>query len=272
MHPFLGVGLGLRPQHYDEILATNPTVDWFEIISENFLACGGKPKYYLAQFMERYPLVMHGVSLSIGSCDPLNYSYLANLKILADYVKPKWISDHLCFTGVNHLNLHDLLPLPYTEEAIKHVVTRIKQVQDYLGRQILLENVSSYLTYCDSQVSEWEFLSAIANEADCLFLLDINNVYVSSYNHGFNPLDYIKNLPWQRIQQIHLAGHSNLGEYILDTHDAPIINEVWQLYQQAIKLFGPVSTMIERDDNIPPLSDLLSELNQVRQILNDETK
>jgi len=267
--PFLGFGLGLRSEHYKEILSTNPNVDWFEIITENYLESGGQPRYYLDQIVEKYPVVMHGVSLSVGSNDVLNYDYLKQLKILDKQIKPKWISDHLCWTGVNNLNMHDLLPLPYTELSLKHVVERIKIIQDYLGRQILIENVSSYLSYTDSEMTEWEFLSAIANQADCNILLDINNIYVSAFNHKFDPLAYIKGIPVNRVHQMHLAGHSDYGSYLLDTHDAPIIKNVWDLYRQAIKITGPVSTMIERDDNIPPLYELLSELEYARQIVNE---
>lgn len=267
--PFLGFGLGLRSDHYDEILNSNPNIDWFEIISENYLGAGGKPRYYLEQIAERYPIVMHGVSLSIGSTDKIDYTYLKQLKQLATDVKPRWISDHLCWTGINNLNMHDLLPLPYNTKTINHVVNRIKRVQDYLGQQILIENVSSYLTYTESTISEWEFLSTIAEKADCNILLDINNIYVSGFNHSFNPLTYIKELPHKRIYQIHLAGHSNMGDYIIDTHDAPIISDVWDLYKQAIKITGTISTMIERDDNIPSLSELVTELDYARRLIHE---
>jgi uncharacterized protein (UPF0276 family) len=256
----------LRIPHYDEILATRPKVDWFEILSENYLVPGGKPLYYLERIRANYPVVMHGVSLSIGSADPLNRDYLKQLKTLADRIEPKWISDHLCWTGVGGLNLHDLMPLPYTEEAVKHVVSRVKQVQDFLGRRILLENVSSYVTYRQSQLAEWEFLAHIAEQADCLILLDINNIYVSSFNHGFDPQDYLNGIPVKSVQQFHLAGHKNCGNYIVDTHDHPIIDPVWMLYKKAVKRFGPISTMIERDDNIPPFRELLAELNHARTI------
>ena len=189
---FLGFGLGLRPTHYNDILNDVPAIDWFEIISENYINVGGKPHYYLKQIAERYPIVMHGVSLSIGSTDKLNYTYLKHLKQLMNEVKPKWISDHLCWTGVNHINSHDLLPLPYTQESLQHVVRRIKKVQEYLECTILIENVSSYLTYVTSEIPEWEFINTIANEANCKILLDLNNIYVSSYNHNFDPLTYIK--------------------------------------------------------------------------------
>ena len=263
---YLGFGLGLRIPHYDEILATRPKVDWFEILSENYLVPGGKPLYYLERIRANYPVVMHGVSLSIGGTDPLNRDYLKQLKVLADRIEPRWVSDHLCWTGVGGLNLHDLMPLPYTEEAVQHVVSRVKQVQDFLGRRILLENVSSYVTYKQSQLTEWEFLAHIAEQADCLILLDINNIYVSSFNHGFDPADYLNGIPIERVRQFHLAGHQNCGNYIVDTHDHPIINPVWALYETAVKRFGSVSTMIERDDNIPPLKELLAELNHARII------
>ncbi len=263
--PYLGFGLGLRPKHYQRILETLPTVDWFEILSENYFVDGGKPLYYLDKIRHHYPMVMHGVSLSIGSTDPLNQSYLQQLKQLSQRIEPMWISDHLCWTGINQLNMHDLLPLPYTEEAIAHVVSRVQQVQDFLGRQILLENVSSYITYQSSELTEWEFLTEIAERADCLILLDINNIYVSSHNHHFNPETYLQALPKSRVQQFHLAGHSYHDDYIIDTHDAEVIEAVWRLYTKALQQFGLVSTMIERDDNIPELTQLLLELNQAKQ-------
>jgi len=268
-YPSLGYGLGLRKEHYHEILDTDPAIDWFEILSENYLVPGGKPRYFLARIAERYPLVMHGVSLSIGSTDPLDQDYLKQLKALADEIEPRWISDHLCWTGINGLNLHDLLPLPYTEEAIAHVVERVMRVQDYLGRRILLENVSSYISYADSQLTEWEFLNAISERADCLILLDINNIHVSALNHDFDPRAYLEGIAGERVQQFHLAGHSDFGDYAIDTHDAGIIPSVWSLYEQAVERYGNVSTMIERDDNIPPLADLLAELEQARRIAGD---
>ena len=264
--PFLGFGLGLRPEHYKEVLESRPAVDWFEIISENYLVDGGKPLHYLDRIREHYPMVMHGVSLSIGGTDPLDPDYLAGLKRLAARVEPEWVSDHLCWTGTDGRNLHDLLPLPYTEEAIAHVADRVGRVQDYLGRRILLENVSSYVTYTDSCVSEWEFLSAIAERADCWILLDVNNVYVSAHNHGFDPLAYLDGVPRERVRQIHLAGHSYNGPLIIDTHDHPVPDPVWALYVDAIARLGPVSTMIERDDDIPPLEVLLDELAQARSL------
>ena len=262
----LGFGLGLRVDHYEAILADNPPVDWFEALTENYLVPGGKPLDYLMRIRERYPLVLHGVSMSIGSTQPLDRSYLAQVKSLAARVEPQWISDHLCWTGIAGRNMHDLLPLPYTEEALANVVERVRTVQDILGRRILLENVSSYVTYRDSQLTEWEFLSEIARRADCLILLDVNNIYVSSVNHEFDPLDYLNSIPVDRVQQIHLAGHENHGDYLIDTHDHPVPDPVWELYSAALRRFGSVSTMIERDANIPPLEELCAELDAARQL------
>ncbi|MET0070652.1 MAG: DUF692 domain-containing protein [Candidatus Thiodiazotropha sp.] len=264
--PFLGYGLGLRRQHYNDVLDTRPDVDWFEIISENYMVDGGKPLHYLDRIRQHYPMVMHGVSMSIGSTDPLDYNYLGRLKALMERVEPAWFSDHLCWTGMDKLNLHDLLPLPYTEEAIGHVVERVSRVQDYLGRQMLLENVSSYVTYSESQLTEWDFLREVVERADCLLLLDINNVFVSAFNHDFNPHEYLDAVPGERVYQIHLAGHTQEENLIIDTHDHPIADPVYELYAEAIRRFGRVSTMIERDDHIPPLAELLQELDRVRQI------
>jgi len=264
--PSLGFGLGLRVDHYEAILADNPRVDWFEALTENYLVPGGRPLDNLMRIRERYPMVLHGVSMSIGSTQPLDLHYLAQLKSLAARVEPHWISDHLCWTGVAGRNMHDLLPLPYTEEALTHIVDRVRTVQDILGRRILLENVSSYVTYRDSQVTEWEFLREIAQQADCLLLLDVNNIYVSSVNHGFDPLEYLQAIPVDRVQQIHLAGHENHGDYLIDTHDHPVPDPVWELYDAAVSRFGSVSTMIERDANIPPLEELCCELDAARQL------
>jgi len=266
----LGFGLGLRTDHYEQVLNDRPDVDWLEIISENYMVEGGKPLYYLDRIRELYPMVMHGVSMSIGSTAPLNLDYLADLKRLIAHVEPAWVSDHLCWTGVHGRNLHDLMPLPYTEETIAHVAARIEQVQDFLGRQILLENVSSYVTYNASQLSEWAFLAAVAERADCLILLDINNIYVSSHNHGFDPVEYLDGVPGDRIRQIHLAGHSYQDQLIIDTHDHPVCDPVWSLYRQAIERFGRVSTMIERDDNIPPLDELIAELDTARRLVREQ--
>ena len=264
--PFLGFGLGLRTDHYQSIIDGLPGVDWFEVMTENYLVPGGKPLHYLDLIRRDYPVVMHGVSLSIGSTDPLDMDYLRQVRALAGRIEPEWISDHLCWTGVEALNLHDLLPLPYTEEAVAHVAERVQRVQDFLGRRILLENVSSYISFPQSSMPEWEFLTAIAKRADCLILLDINNIYVSGHNHGFDPDRYIESIDPQRVWQFHLAGHGRQGAYIIDTHDAPVIDPVWELYARAVQRFGRVSTMIERDDHIPPLAELIVELGQARRI------
>jgi uncharacterized protein len=261
-----GFGLGLRPTHYEAILNGPQPIDWLEVITENYLVPGGKPLDYLERVRERFPLVMHGVSLSIGSTDPIDTGYLASVRGLADRIEPHWISDHLCWTGIEGKNLHDLLPLPYTEEALRSVVSRVGQVQDQLGRRILLENVSSYLTFHASDMCEWEFLGEVAARADCDILLDINNIYVSSINHGFNAADYLRAMPKQRVRQFHLAGHSDMGGHLIDTHDHPIIQPVWDLYATALNLFGEVPTMIERDDNIPELGELIAELDVARDI------
>jgi len=265
-YPALGFGLGLRVDYYDDILAQDLGIDWLEILSENYLIPGGRPLEYLAKFRERFPLVMHGVSLSIGSSDALDANYLRELKRLADTVEPAWISDHLCWTGVDGTNLHDLMPLPYTEDALQHVTERVRRVQDVLGRRILLENVSSYVAYCESALTEWEFLAELAAAADCLILLDVNNVYVSAINHGFDPRRYLAGIPRERVQQFHLAGHERQDALIIDTHDAPVVDPVWDLYADAIGRFGAVSTLIERDDRMPPLADLLAELAHARSI------
>jgi len=264
--PFLGFGLGLRTVHFQYVLDHQPKVDWFEIISENFMVAGGKPRHYLARIRENYSMVMHGVSMSIGSTDPLDWGYLKQLKTLAADIQPEWLSDHLCFSVAGGVNSHDLLPLPYDEQTIVHVVDRIQQVQDFLGRQLLLENVSSYLTYQQSDRTEWEFYREIVERADALMLFDINNVYVSARNHGFDPIDYLDGVDAKRVQQFHLAGHTDHGDYVVDTHDHDVCDPVWALYAQALQRFGPVSTMIERDDNIPEFDDLYAELQQAEKI------
>jgi uncharacterized protein (UPF0276 family) len=262
----LGFGLGLRTEHYAEIFDRRPAVDWFEAVTENYLVAGGRPLHNLMRVRERFPVALHGVSLSIGSTGPLDLSYLAQVKELAARVQPAWISDHLCWTGVNGKNLHDLVPLPYTEEALAHVVARVRAVQEILGQRILLENVSSYLAFQESRMTEWEFLSAVATQADCLLLLDVNNVYVSSVNHEFDPIAYLDAIPTDRVQQIHLAGHESHGDYLIDTHDQPVPDAVWSLYSEALKRFGVVPTMIERDANIPPLAELEAELRIARRL------
>jgi len=264
--PYLGFGLGLRPQHYEEILDGDPAVDWFEIISENYMIPGGRPLAMLEKIRARYPIVMHGVSLSIASTAPLDLGYLKDLKDLAARAEPKWISDHLCWTGVHGFNLHDLLPIPYTREALAHVAGRIQKVQDFLGRPLTIENVSSYVRFEQSEMAEWEFLTELVRRTGCWLLFDVNNVFVSAFNHGYDPLAFIGGVPAANVVQFHLAGHSDMGTYLIDTHDHPIRDEVWDLYRATLARIGPVSAMIERDDNIPPLHELLTELEQARAI------
>ncbi len=266
MNKFIGYGLGLRTVHYQHVLEHRPDVDWFEVHSENFMVAGGKPKYNLHAIREHYPLVLHGVSMSIGSTDPLDFDYLKKLKTLVAEVQPEWISDHFCWTSVGKVNSHDLLPMPYNEEAIQHLVDRISQVQDFMGRQVLFENVSSYLTYKNSEMEEWEFISEIVKRSDCKILLDINNIYVSSRNHGYSPHEFMKHIDPSCVQQFHLAGHEDCGEYVIDTHDHDVPDPVWELYADALKHFGLVSTMIERDDNIPEFVELQAEMNHAKEI------
>jgi uncharacterized protein (UPF0276 family) len=263
----LGYGLGARPQHYDALLGEQRgCVSWLEALTENYLVPGGRPLHYLERLRAEYPIVLHGVSLSIGSVDPLDPQYLRDVRALADRVEPAWISDHLCWTGIDGINLHDLMPLPYTEESLRHVVARVGEVQERLGRRFVLENVSSYVAYRQSEMTEWEFLREVAERADCLILLDVNNVYVSSVNHDFDPLAYLRGIPVERVQQFHLAGHRRHGRYLVDTHDHPVCEEVWQLFRAAVERFGPLSTMIERDADIPELEVLLAELERARTI------
>jgi uncharacterized protein (UPF0276 family) len=264
--PFLGFGVGLRRDHYDLVLAEKPPVDWFEVISENFMVAGGRPLQVLESVRENYPVVLHGVSLSIGSTDPLNREYLTELKALTRLFKPAWVSDHLCWTSVDGHNLHDLLPLPYTDAVVRHVATRIRQVQDILERPILIENVSTYMRFVESGMSEWEFLNAVAEEADCGILLDVNNIFVNAFNHRFDPKQYISSISVERVVQFHLAGHSDYDAYLLDTHDHPIRPEVWSLYEFAVRRFGAVSTLIEWDGNIPEFSVLRAAANKARRI------
>ena len=265
-----GFGIGLRTQHYPDFLRVPQAVEWLEIITDNYLVDGGKPLVVLDQIRASYPMVMHGVAMSIGAVSGVDEAYLRCVKALADRVEPMWISDHLCWIGgPGPEQLHDLYPLPYTDEAARHVIAQIRRVQDVLQRRFVIENVSSYIDYKHSASSEWQFLSHIANEADCLLLLDVNNVYVSSVNHGFDPLHYLSGLPANRIQQIHLAGHSDNGDHIIDTHDHPVAPAVWSLYREACRLFGSVPAMIERDDNIPALSELLAEVATARRIATE---
>lgn len=269
--PFLGVGIGLRPRHYAELLgAVSPRelgVDFLEAISENYFVDGGRPPRVLAMLRERVPLALHGVSLNLGSTDPLDASYLARLDDLARRYRPSWISDHLCWTGVAGESLHDLLPLPRTEEALVHVAGRIAEAQARLGRRLAIENVSSYLTFHADDMSEPEFLVGVAERADCGILLDVNNVFVSAHNHGFDADAYLAAIPAERVFQIHLAGHSEDGGLLIDSHDHPVCEEVWALYERTVRRIGPVSTSIEWDDRIPALSQLLAEAARARAIL-----
>ena len=266
-HPNLGLGVGLRTVHFPYILDHYPEVDWFEIISENFMDSGGRPRYVLEQIAERYAVVMHGVSLSIGSTDPLDFAYLAKLRRLAGAVKARWVSDHLCWTGVAGLNAHDLLPVPLNEQTLRHVAARVRTVQDFLERPLVLENPSSYVTFADSTLSEWEFLSRLAEETDCGLLLDVNNVYVSSVNHDFDPAEYIRSVPHRRVVQFHLAGHTNCQTHLIDTHDGHVIDPVWELYRLAHRLTGGASTLLEWDAKIPPFPVVHAEVLKAKQYM-----
>ncbi len=262
-----GFGLGLRTEHYAAFEAQpQPRVDWLEILSENYMVPGGAPLWHLDRIRRDFPMVMHGVSLNIGGTDPLNTDYLHDLKTLVQRVQPGWVSDHLCWTGTQGMNLHDLLPVPYTEEALRHISQRILQVQDVLGRRLVIENPSTYVAFAADQMPEWEFMGELLRRADCELLLDVNNVYVSSVNHGFNPHHYINAIAPARVRQIHLAGHEVHDGYLIDTHDQPVCESVWQLYGYTLQHCGSVPTMIERDDAIPPLNELLDELDQARRI------
>jgi len=266
MVPFLGHGIGLRTKHFPELLEQGRRADWFEVITENFLHVGGRPRAVLEAVRADRPVVLHGVSLSIGSVDPLNEEYLRDVRELADAVEPAWVSDHLCWGAFGRHNAHDLLPMPFTEEALSHVVSRVVEVQERLGRRILLENVSSYLSYAASTISEWDFLAEVARRADCLILLDVNNVHVSATNHGFDALTFLHGIPQDRVAQMHLAGHQDLGTHLLDTHDAPVPDPVWALYRDAVRRFGRVSTLVEWDDRIPPLDEVLAEAEKARSL------
>ena len=264
--PYLGHGLGLRSEYYAEVLEQRPAVDWFEIVSENYLVQGGKALYYLDAVAEQYPLVMHGVSLSIGGPHPIDRDYLKQIKQLAERVQPAWISDHLCWTRGSAHQLHDLLPLPYNEESLAYLAERVRRVQDTLERPLVLENLSSYVQLANSTFTEWDFLSALSEQSGCHLLLDVNNVYVSARNHGFDPWTFISNLPKHAIRQLHLAGHRDYGDYVVDTHDHPVADPVWDLYRRTLEHLGSVSTLLERDEHFPPLNELLIELEHARAI------
>ncbi|HEY2386010.1 MAG TPA: DUF692 domain-containing protein [Candidatus Binatia bacterium] len=268
--PYLGHGLGLRTQHYPRVLDGTAHADWFEVISENFMLDGGRPLTVLDRTRAIAPVVLHGVSLSLGSTDPLNPDYLDALAALAARVEPAWISDHLCWGSVGGRYAHDLLPLPFTEEALVHVSARIAAVQDRLGRRILVENVSSYLTYTHSAMPEWEFLAAVAARGDCGILLDVNNVYVSARNHGFDPERYLDGIPAERVGQIHLAGHTDEGTHLLDTHVGPVPDPVWDLYRSALERYGRISTLVEWDEKVPDFDVLADEAERARAIEHEE--
>ncbi|WCP15611.1 hypothetical protein sphantq_04087 [Sphingobium sp. AntQ-1] len=263
---FDGFGLGLRTPHYQDFLTSTAPVDFVEVISENFMIDGGRPRHILDQIRERHPVALHGVSMSIGSADGLDRAYLARLKTLVDHVDPLFVSDHLCWTRIAGFNAHDLLPLPYTEEALDLVCANILQAQDVLERPMLIENPSTYLQFTADSMTEWQFLNAMCARTGCALLLDVNNIYVSAINHGFDPMTYLDGVPADRVRQIHLAGHSQGRDCLIDTHDQPVPPPVWALYAEACRRIGPVATMIERDDDIPPLADLLAELDMARAI------
>ena len=255
----LGHGVGLRAPHYPAWAAAAPPVDWIECITENYLEVGGRPRAMLRKLRAQLPVVLHGVSLSIGSVDPLNRPYLESVRRLAEELEPAWVSDHLCWSSIGGHYLHDLLPLPYTDEALDHVAARVHAVQDVLRRPLVLENPSTYLTFAQSTLTEWDFLAALSRRTGCGLLLDVNNVYVSARNHGFAADDYLAGLPVGAVWQFHLAGHTDLGTHLIDTHDAPVCDAVWELYRKAVRRFGPVAALVEWDDKIPPLETVVAE-------------
>ena len=268
--PPLGHGVGLRPAHFGAVLEGRERAEWYEVISENFMLRGGRPLAVLERVRAEAPVALHGVSLAVGSTEPLDEDYLAALAALAQRIEPAWVSDHLCWGRFGNHYAHDLLPLPYTEEALAHVVERVRRVQDRLGRRLVLENVSSYVAFRHSTMPEWTFLAAVAAAADCGILLDVNNIYVSAVNHGFSPVAYLDGLPPERICEIHLAGHSDHGTHLLDTHDQSVPPPVWDLYRLAVRRFGRVPTLVEWDDRIPPFADLLAESARARAIEAEE--
>ena len=262
-----GIGIGLRIPHYQHILEKKPVVDWFEIISENFMVDGGRPLHLLDQILDQYRVVQHGVSMYFGSAEPLNREHLKRLKTLTRRTKTPWLSDHLCWGSVDGTYSHDLLPLPYTREAVKNTAKKIRQVQDYLELPVAVENVSSYAEFTASEMTEWQFLTEVVEAADCGILLDVNNIYVSSFNHDFDPMEYVNNVPHHRVAQIHIAGHSRYRKYILDTHDHPVIDPVWDLYARAIELVGQTATLLEWDDHIPSFDEVHREALKAARFL-----
>lgn len=264
--PDLGIGVGLRAPHVAQIAEGRPALDWLECISENYMVAGGAPLADLDMACASYPVVLHGVALNLGGTAPLDREYLKRLRALVDRVKPPWASDHVCWTGAPGANLHDLLPMPMTEEAVLHVADRVRHVQDALGLRFAIENVSSYLTFEGDEMPEWDFVAAIAERADCALLFDVNNVYVSARNHGFSAEAYVDSIPAERVVQMHLAGHTDRGTFLHDTHSTRVCDEVWRLYERASRRIGPCSTLIEWDADIPPLETLLSEVEAARAI------
>jgi uncharacterized protein (UPF0276 family) len=262
----LGFGLGLRRPHYEAVLTQRPAIDWFEVITENYIAPGGRPRHILRQVREHYPVVLHGLSFNIGTDEPLDFVYLDQLKALIEEIEPVWVSDHICWTGLHGRTSHDLLPIAYNRETLQQVSDKVSRIQDYLGRQIVLENPSTYLQFRSCEISEPEFINAMVAATGCRLLLDVNNVYVSSFNLGLSAEDYIDSLRPDAVQQFHLAGHTRHETHIIDTHDHPVCDEVWQLYERACRRFGAVATLLERDDQIPPLEELMAELALARQV------
>jgi uncharacterized protein len=270
--PNLGVGVGLRTVHYARILESRPAVDWFEVLSENYMQTQGRPLHYLDAVSAHYPVVMHGVSLSIGSTDPLDERYLRALRDLRDRSGARWVSDHLCWTGVAGKNIHDLLPMPYTEDALRHVVDRVRHVQDVLGGPLALENPSTYVEFASASMPEWEFLARLAEEADCAILLDVNNVFVSSYNHGFDPQQYLRGLAFDRVVQLHVAGHTDHGTHIVDSHIGPVVDDVWRLLGQAYRLAGGVSVLLEWDAEIPSFEEVHAEALRAHAFIGGQAR
>jgi uncharacterized protein (UPF0276 family) len=268
--PNLGIGLGLRTAHYRHVVEHAPAVDWFEILSENYMQTSGRPLHFLERVAEKYPIVMHGVSMSIGSTDPLDWDYLRELRALRDRTRALWISDHLCWTGAAGKNTHDLLPLPYTEEALKHVASRIRDVQDFMGAPLVLENPSTYVEFKGSTLPEWQFLSELSREADCALLIDVNNIYVSSRNHGFDPREYLAALPYDRIVQLHVAGHTDHGTHVVDTHIGPVIEDVWRLLGDVYRRADGVSVLLEWDAEIPSFEETHAEALRAREFIRSE--
>lgn len=268
--PDLGFGIGLRTVHFPHILSKHPPVDWFEILSENFMDTAGRPLWVLDQVAEQYPIVMHGVSLSVGSTDPVNFDYLRRLKALAVRTRARWISDHLCWTGVSGLNTHDLLPMPYTDESLAHVAERVRIIMDFLERPLFLENPSTYLEFTSSHWSEWDFLAELTERTGCGLLLDVNNVYVSAFNHGFDAMEYIERVPVGRVVQIHLAGHTHKGTHILDTHSDHVVEGVWKLYRRVYERLGGIATLLEWDEAIPSFDVVHAEALKARQYRESE--